>query len=54
MNHLVRSRRYTGLYTGPYFDPNAPTNVTTQLGDSAYIPCKVKQLGDKSVSHIFQ
>lgn len=45
-------KRFTGLYTGPYFDPSAPTNITTQLGTHAYMPCKVKQLGNKSVSWI--
>ncbi|XP_075210157.1 uncharacterized protein LOC142317476 [Lycorma delicatula] len=44
--HLKRS--FSGLYTGPYFDPNASSNVTTQLGAHAYLPCKVKQLGNKS------
>ncbi|XP_044735845.1 zwei Ig domain protein zig-8-like isoform X2 [Chrysoperla carnea] len=46
------SKRFTGLYTGPYFDTNTSTNVTTQLGTHAYLPCKVKQLGNKSVSWI--
>ncbi|XP_066247056.1 lachesin-like [Euwallacea similis] len=48
--HTVK--RYAGLYTGPYFDSTAPTNITTQLGTHAYLPCKVKQLGNKSVSWI--
>lgn len=34
-------KRYVGLYTGPYFDPSAPNNITTQLGTHAYLPCKV-------------
>jgi len=42
--------RFTGLYTGPYFDSTTATNITTQLGTHAYLPCKVKQLGNKSVS----
>lgn len=45
-------KRYTGLYTGPYFDTSTPKNITTQLGTTAYLPCKVKQLGNKSVSWI--
>lgn len=45
-------KRYTGLYTGPYFDTSTTTNITTQLGTHAYLPCKVKQLGNKSVSWI--
>ncbi|XP_012282057.1 cell adhesion molecule 4 [Orussus abietinus] len=44
-------KRFNGLYTGPYFDHN-PTNVTAQLGTHAYLPCKVRQLGNKSVSWI--
>ena len=44
--------RFTGLYTGPYFDPNPtsnPTNVTVQLGETALLPCRVKQLGSDHV-----
>ncbi|XP_045501458.1 hemicentin-2-like, partial [Colias croceus] len=47
-----RARRYVGLYTGPYFDPSAPNNITAQLGTHAYLPCKVRQLSNKSVSWI--
>ncbi|KAL0870232.1 hypothetical protein ABMA27_005265 [Loxostege sticticalis] len=46
------AKRYVGLYTGPYFDPSAPNNITTQLGTHAYLPCKVRQLSNKSVSWI--
>ncbi|XP_047494590.1 uncharacterized protein LOC125042766 [Penaeus chinensis] len=42
----------TGLYTGPYFDPLAPRNLTAHLGDEATLPCTVRQLGDKSVSWV--
>uniref|UniRef100_A0A6A7G5P3 Hemicentin-2 isoform X2 n=1 Tax=Hirondellea gigas TaxID=1518452 RepID=A0A6A7G5P3_9CRUS len=42
----------TGLYTGPYFDPLAPRNLTAHLGDRAELPCTVRQLGDKSVSWV--
>ncbi|VVC98134.1 unnamed protein product [Leptidea sinapis] len=48
----TRGRRYVGLYTGPYFDPSAPNNITAQLGTHAYLPCKVRQLSNKSVSWI--
>ncbi|XP_052742447.1 lachesin-like [Bicyclus anynana] len=48
----ARARRYVGLYTGPYFDPAAPNNLTAQLGTHAYLPCKVRQLSNKSVSWI--
>lgn len=40
----ARARRYVGLYTGPYFDPSAPNNITAQLGTHAYLPCKVDPL----------
>lgn len=43
-------KRFDGIYTGPYFDSNTPTNITAQLGGHAYLPCKVRQLGNKSVS----
>lgn len=43
-------KRFDGIYTGPYFDSNTPTNITAQLGTHAYLPCKVRQLGNKSVS----
>lgn len=41
-----------GLYAGPYFDPGAPSNITAQLGTHAYLPCRVRQLSNKSVSWI--
>nr|CAD7256476.1 unnamed protein product [Timema shepardi] len=44
-------KRFSGLYTGPYFDPTTTTNITTQLGTHAYLPCKVKQLGNKSLAN---
>lgn len=42
----------TGLYTGPYFDSSSATNITAQLGTRAFLPCKVRQLGNKSVSWV--
>lgn len=47
-----QTKRFSGLYTGPYFDTTTSTNITTQLGTHAYLPCRVKQLGNKSVSWI--
>ncbi|KAH8313105.1 hypothetical protein KR067_000495 [Drosophila pandora] len=41
----------TGLVE-PYLDGYATSNVTTQIGTHAYLPCRVKQLGNKSVSWI--
>jgi len=45
-------KRFSGLYTGPYFDTSIATNITAQLGTHAFLPCKVKQLGNKSVSTV--
>ncbi|XP_055715804.1 zwei Ig domain protein zig-8-like isoform X2 [Phlebotomus papatasi] len=39
-------------HTGPYLSDHEITNVTTQVGTHAYLPCKVKQLGNKSVSWV--
>ncbi|CAO1408155.1 unnamed protein product [Diamesa tonsa] len=42
----------TTFFTGPYLDGTGITNVTTQIGTHAYLPCRVKQLGNKSVSWV--
>ncbi|XP_035221495.1 uncharacterized protein LOC118194448 [Stegodyphus dumicola] len=34
----------------PSFDPAMPKNVTTQLGQTVYLHCKVHNLGDKTPS----
>lgn len=34
----------------PYFDKNASKNVTALVGKTAYLNCKVKNLGNKTVS----
>lgn len=34
----------------PYFDYNVQRNVTTAVGQSAFLHCRVEQLGDKAVS----
>ncbi|EEB11480.1 hypothetical protein Phum_PHUM121030 [Pediculus humanus corporis] len=34
----------------PYFDFNVPRNVTTAVGQTAFLHCRVEQLGDKAVS----
>ena len=43
-------QKFAGLYTGPYFDPAMPTNISVQLGDTALLICKVNQVGRKTVS----
>lgn len=35
---------------GPYFDKAASKNVTALLGKTAYLNCRVKNLGNKTVS----
>jgi hypothetical protein len=35
---------------GPYFDKNASKNITALLGKTAYLSCRVKNLGNKTVS----
>ena len=42
-------QKFAGLYTGPYFDPSMPSNVSVQLGDTALLICKVNQVGMKTV-----
>ncbi|KAJ6649548.1 Zwei Ig domain protein zig-8 [Pseudolycoriella hygida] len=36
----------------PYFDFDVPRNVTARVGQTAFLHCRVEQLGDKSVSWI--
>nr|XP_036220304.1 hemicentin-1 [Bactrocera oleae] len=36
----------------PYFDPSTPRNVTALMGKSAYLSCRVRNLGNKTVSWI--
>ncbi|XP_073962110.1 neurotrimin-like isoform X3 [Choristoneura fumiferana] len=36
--------------TGPYFDPVASKNVTALLGKTAYLNCRVKNLGNKTIN----
>uniref|UniRef100_A0A1B6M637 Ig-like domain-containing protein n=1 Tax=Graphocephala atropunctata TaxID=36148 RepID=A0A1B6M637_9HEMI len=42
----------TGARPGPYFDKAASKNITALLGKTAYLNCKVKNLGNKSVSWV--
>lgn len=36
--------------TGPYFDLTVSKNVTALLGKTAYLTCRVKNLGNRTVS----
>lgn len=38
--------------SGPYFDKSASKNVTALLGKTTYLNCRVKNLGNKTVSEI--
>jgi Immunoglobulin I-set domain len=40
------------LWNDPYFDASTPRNVTGLVGKSAYLTCKVRNLGNKTVSWI--
>ncbi|XP_018019333.1 uncharacterized protein LOC108675815 [Hyalella azteca] len=47
----VRCKRRSFLGVGPpSFHVSSPKNITAQLGASAYLPCRIKNLGNKSVS----
>ncbi|XP_076305037.1 neurotrimin-like [Tachypleus tridentatus] len=41
-------------YNQPYFGNNTDRNVTVQLGKTAYLNCKINQLGDRTVSWVRQ
>ena len=41
-----------GLYTGPYFKDLQPLNITVHKDTVAYLPCVVRQLGNKKVNRI--
>ncbi|KAH7965413.1 hypothetical protein HPB49_007404 [Dermacentor silvarum] len=34
----------------PYFDNSTSRNVTTSAGKAVFLPCKVRHLGDRTVS----
>lgn len=39
--------------SGPYFDKSASKNVTALLGKTTYLNCRVKNLGNKTVSRVY-
>lgn len=43
----------TPLDRGPYFDLSASKNITALVGKTAYLNCRVKNLGNKTVSSSF-
>lgn len=38
--------------TGPFFDTSVPTNLTGIVGKTAYLNCRVKNLGNRTVSWV--
>lgn len=40
---------YHNMSLHPYFDFDVPRNVTARVGQTAFLHCRVEQLGDKSV-----
>lgn len=36
--------------TGPYFDTTIPSNITGLVGKNVHLVCKVKNLGNRTVS----
>ncbi|XP_017115173.1 uncharacterized protein LOC108137776 isoform X10 [Drosophila elegans] len=41
-----------GLSRGPYFDTSATKNVTSLVGKTGHLNCRIKNLGNKTVSWI--
>lgn len=51
-NPQQQKKQVSDFLVRPFFDTSVSSNITTQLGGHAYMPCRVKQLGNKSVSWI--
>jgi hypothetical protein len=43
---------HNALNRGPYFDISASKNVTALVGNTAYLNCRVRNLGNKTVNAI--
>lgn len=39
-------------WSDPYFDISVPNNVTALVGKSAYLSCRVRNLGNRTVSNL--
>jgi len=48
--HEIDLISLTNISMHPYFDFDVPRNVTARVGQTAFLHCRVEQLGDKSVS----
>ena len=42
------------LDRGPFFEISASKNVTALVGNTAYLNCRVRNLGNKTVTHFFE
>lgn len=49
---ILRHARTADNDPTPYFDNDTSRNVTTMSGKTAYLPCRVRHLGDRTVSWI--
>ncbi|XP_075215164.1 zwei Ig domain protein zig-8-like isoform X1 [Lycorma delicatula] len=50
--NAVETATPSGDRLQPYFDPLTPRNVTALVGKSAYLSCRVRNLGNKTVSWV--
>lgn len=46
------NQNFTNQDKQPHFDHSMPRNVTLKVGETAFLSCRVKQLGDKLVSFL--
>ncbi|KAF5295202.1 hypothetical protein FQA39_LY13207 [Lamprigera yunnana] len=46
--HIEELGYGTNFSSYPYFEFNVPRNVTTTVGQTAFLHCRVEQLGDKA------
>lgn len=49
LQSVVAESPWDGALVGPSFDPSQPEVVTVSVGQSAYLSCRVRQLGDRKV-----
>lgn len=52
-NDVVGEEDVQRLDRGPYFDVSASKNITAIAGHSAYLNCRVRNLGNRTVSEFF-
>lgn len=45
---------HNALNRGPYFDISASKNVTALVGNTAYLNCRVRNLGNKTVMYLLE